>query len=59
MAKFASIYAPAVQANDLEPALDWHRHEIVAGCETMFTSALNRIVRYAQLLDVVGDPRHL
>jgi len=47
MAKFASIYAPAVQANDLEPALDWHRHEIVAGCETMFTSASNRIVRYA------------
>jgi len=47
MAKFASIYAPAVQANDLEPALDWHRHGIVAGCETMFTSALNRIVRYA------------
>jgi hypothetical protein len=53
--EFGSIYVPALQAKELALALETHRSELGPGVETLLDAALNRMVRCAYLLDVVGD----
>jgi hypothetical protein len=53
--EFASIYVPALQAKDLGLALEAHRNELRTGREKMLGPTLTRLVRYAYLLDAVGD----
>jgi 2-keto-3-deoxy-L-rhamnonate aldolase RhmA len=53
--EFGSIYVPALQAKELALALETHRSELPSDGEKLLDSALNRVVRYAYLLDVVGD----
>lgn len=54
-AEFGSIYVPALQAKELALALETHRSELGPGAEKLLDDALNRLVRYAYLLDIVGD----
>jgi hypothetical protein len=54
-AEFGSIYVPALQAKELALALVTHRSELGPGAEKLLDDALNRLVRYAYLLDIVGD----
>jgi hypothetical protein len=53
--EFGSIYVPALQAMELALALEAHRSELGPGAEKLLDAAQNRVVRYAYLLDVVGD----
>jgi hypothetical protein len=53
--EFGSIYVPALQAMELTLALEIHRSELRPGAEKLLDVAQNRVVRYAYLLDVVGD----
>jgi hypothetical protein len=53
--EFGSIYVPALQAMELALALETHRSELRPGAEKLLDAAQNRVVRYAYLLDVVGD----
>ena len=53
--EFGSIYVPALQAKELALSLETHRRELGPGGETLLDMALNHVVRYAYLLDVVGD----
>jgi hypothetical protein len=53
--EFGSIYVPALQAMELALALEAHRSEVRPGAEKLLDMAQNRVVRYAYLLDVVGD----
>jgi hypothetical protein len=53
--EFGSIYVPALQAMELALALETHQSELRPGAEKLVDAAQNRVVRYAYLLDVVGD----